>query len=129
MPISRRARAAAGLGAAVLAIAGICVAAADDFVRAHYDASTDRLVLTMQYLGTNPHHGFSLHWGRCKARTAGLASDLSARVLDDQAEDPAEMPFVVTTRFSLTDMPCRPVKLTLWTAPRFFYVLTIPPPP
>jgi len=31
-----------------------------------------------------------------------------------------------TTRFSLADLPCRPVKLTLRTAPRFYVTLQIP---
>jgi hypothetical protein len=126
---SRRSRAAAGVGAAILVLAGIRPAPADDFVRVRYDPATDQLVLTMRYQGTNAHHGFSLQWGQCKARAAGLAAQLPGRVLDDQAQDPAQSAFVVTTRIGLADMPCRPAKVTLWTAPRFFYVVMIPPPP
>jgi len=121
--------AAAGLGAAALTLAGIRAARADDFVRVSYAAATDQLVITMRYRGTNANHGFSLQWGRCKSRAGGLAAELSGRVLDDQAQDPAQTAFVVTKQFGLTDIPCRPAKLTLWTAPRFFYVLTIPPAP
>jgi hypothetical protein len=41
----------------------------------------------------------------------------------------ARQPFKKTTRFSLADLPCRPVKLTLRTAPRFYVTLQIPARP
>jgi len=38
--------------------------------------------------------------------------EIVAEVLDGQWQDAARQPFKKTTRFSLADLPCRPVKLT-----------------
>jgi hypothetical protein len=104
-------------------------ASADNFVRAYYDPSTDQLVVTMHYRGTNPDHRFSLQWGACQpAGDAGVA-EVSAVVLDSQASDAARTPFNQTTRFDLGAAPCRPAKLTLRTAPRFEYMIQIPKAP
>jgi len=47
--------------------------------------------------------------------------------LDDQFEDAEQRDFSKTVRFSLAGLPCpRPASVTLRTAPRFFYTLTIP---
>ena len=102
-------------------------APADNFVKVFYDTKTDELVVTMVYRGTNPDHNFTLRWGECLANDSGNLPGVTAEVLDDQWEDPAEQEFQKTTRFSLSDMPCsRPSIVTLRTAPRFFYSLTIP---
>jgi hypothetical protein len=102
---------------------------ADDFSKVYYDASTDELVVTMIYSGTNPDHSFSLHWGQCKEATDGNSSEVEVEVLDSQWEDPARHDFNKTVRFGLTDLPCRPAKVTLRTAPRFIYSLMIPASP
>jgi hypothetical protein len=99
-------------------------AQADTFSRVLYDRTTDQLVVTMHYRGTNPNHQFSLQWGVCQA-----GAEVSATVLDSQASDAAHAPFDRTTRFDLTGMPCRPARLTLRTAPRFLYVIQIPAAP
>jgi hypothetical protein len=100
---------------------------ADNFADIRYSAQTDRLVVTMLYRGTNPNHGFSLKWGPCEANQSGGLPGATAEVLDDQYEDAAEQDFSKTVRFSLAGMPCpRPASITLRTAPRFFYTLTIP---
>ena len=100
---------------------------ADNFTRVHYDRQTDRLVVTMVYRGTNPNHHFSLKWGECQADQSGDLPGVTAEVLDDQFDDQAQQDFTKTVRFSLKDMPCaRPLSVTLRTAPRFFYTLTIP---
>jgi len=100
---------------------------ADNFARVRYDRSTDRLIVTMAYGGTNPNHHFSLKWGECQANQSGHLPGVTAEVLDDQFEDPAERDFTKTVRFGLAGMPCsRPASVTLRTAPRFFYTLTIP---
>jgi hypothetical protein len=102
-------------------------AQADNFARIYYDRKTDQLVVTMRYRGTNPNHQFSLKWGECQAGQSGGLPSASAEVLDDQYNDAARIDFKHTTRFSLTDMPCaRPASITLRSAPRFFYTLTIP---
>ena len=102
-------------------------ARADNFVKVRYDRRTDRLVVTMVYGGTNPNHHFSLKWGECQAKQAGDLPGVTAEVLDDQFEDQAQQDFTKTVHLSLAGMPCpRPASLTLRTAPRFFYTLTIP---
>jgi len=102
-------------------------AKADNFAKVRYDRQTDRLVVTMIYRGTNPSHHFSLKWGPCQANQSGGLPGATAEVLDDQYNDAAEQDFSKTVRFSLTDMPCpRPMSVSLRTAPRFFYTLTIP---
>ena len=57
---------------------------ADDFAKVYYDASTDELVVTMIYSGTNPDHAFSLRWGQCKEATDSNASEVEVEVLDSQ---------------------------------------------
>ena len=99
---------------------------ADDFGAVYYDKKNDRLVITMLYRGTNPNHNFSLKWGRCAAQQSGNLPGVTAEVLDDQYEDPEQQDFKKTTHFSLTSLPCRPALVTLRSAPRFFYTLTIP---
>jgi hypothetical protein len=114
-----------GLASSILALS----AHADDFSKVYYDASTDELVVTMIYSGTNPDHAFSLRWGQCKEATNSNASEVEVEVLDSQWEDPARHDFNKTVRFGLTGLPCRPAKVTLRTAPRFIYSLMIPARP
>jgi hypothetical protein len=111
------------LSAAVL----LDVAHGDTFSKVFLDAAHDELVVTMAYRGTNPDHTFSLKWGPCQTMDDGSAA-IVAEVLDSQWQDAARQPYKVTTRFSLADLPCRPVKLTLRTAPRFYVSLQIPAP-
>lgn len=102
-------------------------AEADNFGNVRYDKQTDRLVVTMLYRGTNPNHHFSVKWGPCRANQSGGLPGANAQVLDDQFDDAAEQEFSKVVRFSLAGMPCqRPASVTLSTAPRFFYTLTIP---
>ena len=101
-------------------------ARADSFAAVNFDAAHDELVLTMAYRGTNPDHGFSIQWGTCQTSAGGSEQELAADVLDSQSQDPARQPYTKIVRLSLADIPCRPVKLTLRTAPRFLYTLRIP---
>jgi hypothetical protein len=100
-------------------------ARADNFGRVFYDRKNNQLVVTMIYRGTNPNHDFTLKWGECHAGQAGL-QEVTAEVLDDQFQDRAQQNFRATKNFPLDGLPCRPAKVTLRTAPRFFYTLTIP---
>jgi hypothetical protein len=111
-----------GLAVALLT----AVVRADNFANAYYDARRDQIVVTMAYRGTNPDHTFSLKWGQCKEPADGGAREIVAEVLDSQWQDAATQNFKKTTRFSLADLQCRPAKLTLRTAPRFYYTLQIP---
>jgi len=110
------------LSAAVL----LDVAHGDTFSKVFLDAAHDELVVTMAYRGTNPDHTFSLTWGPCQTSDDASEPEIDAEVLDSQWNDVASQPFQKTTRFSLADIPCRPVKLTLRTAPRFYVTLHIP---
>ena len=113
-----------GLAVALL----MTVVRADNFANAYYDARRDQIVVTIVYRGTNPDHAFSLNWGQCKESDGG-AHEIVAEVLDSQWQDAATQNFKKTTRFSLADLQCRPAKLTLRTAPRFYYTLQIPARP
>jgi hypothetical protein len=100
---------------------------ADNFGRIYYDGKTDQLVVTMVYRGTNPDHKFTLAWGACQPNQSGGMPGVTAEVLDDQFDDQAVNNYRKTKRFSLAGLPCtRPASVTLRTAPRFFYTLTIP---
>jgi hypothetical protein len=102
-------------------------AQADNFGRVYYDKKTDMLVVTMIYRGTNPNHKFSLKWGECQTDQSAGVPSAAAEVLDDQFSDAEQMDFKKTSRFSLAGLPCaRPASVTLRSAPRFFYTLTIP---
>jgi|ERR1019366_307429 hypothetical protein len=110
----------------VFAGALLDVVHADTFSRVYYDDRKDELVVTMAYRGTNPDHTFSLKWGSCQTLANATEPEIVAEVLDSQWQHVASQPFKKTTRFSLSDLPCRPVKLTLRTAPRFYVTLQIP---
>lgn len=101
------------------------IARADNFSDVHYDAPGDQLVVTMTYRGTNPDHTFSVKWGPCKDGKSG-GHEIEANVLDGQWQDAAQRNFRKTTHFSLADLNCRPAKVTLRTAPRFYYTVQIP---
>jgi hypothetical protein len=101
-------------------------ALADNFAKVYYDSRKDQLVVTMFYRGTNPDHTFSLKWGQCAKSTDGSGLAVDAEVLDGQWQDAAQRNFTKTTRFDLNDVPCRPARLTLRTAPRFYSVAQIP---
>jgi hypothetical protein len=112
---------AAGGATLLLALPG----RADTFGNVLYDRQDDQLVVTMLYRGTNPNHHFSLKWGECDSTKSDDLPEVAVEVLDDQFDDGAQQDFEKTTRFSLQDLPCRPARVTLRTAPRFVYTLTI----
>jgi hypothetical protein len=103
------------------------VAKADNFAAVRYSKESDQLIVTMIYRGTNPDHNFSLKWGPCQTDQTDTLPGATAEVLDDQYDDAAQQDFSKTVRFSLGSMPCpRPASVTLRSAPRFVYTLTIP---
>jgi hypothetical protein len=119
------------LTAFVLIIAAVIPAQitwATTFGNVYYDPNTDQLVITMSYRGTNPNHTFSLKWGRCKSGPDG-SPQIFANVIDSQWDDGAQNDYQTTTRFNLGKLKCRPVNVTLRSAPRFIYQLQIPAPP
>jgi len=115
---------------AVLASALVSPVNADTFASVHYDARTDELVATMIYRGTNPSHTFTLQWGVCPERAdSDNLYEVAADVLDAAWNDVASQPFRKTVRFSLANLACRPAKVTLRTAPRFYYTILVPRAP
>jgi hypothetical protein len=111
---------------AVLALIPIRNAHADLFDNVYYDSRTDELVVTMRYSGTNPNHDFSLKWGECRPGSTNGSSSINADVTDSQWQDVEQHEYVKTTRFPLTSLTCRPAKVTLFTPPRFEYVVFVP---
>lgn len=120
-------------GLAVLALSAVFdtrIAHADQFAAVRYDGSSDELVVTMRYQGTNPSHTFSLQWGRClRSKDDANRQQVSVAVLDNDWNDEARDSFTTTVRFALADMPCRPAEVTLRTAPRYRYTLHVPAAP
>jgi hypothetical protein len=98
---------------------------ADNFQKVSYDPATDELVIVVLYRGTNPDHQFSLKWGPCIDR-GGNRHEIVAELLDQQFQDAARKDYKKTVRMSLAALDCRPAAVTLRTAPRFDYTLTIP---
>jgi hypothetical protein len=98
---------------------------ADNFQNVSYDPATDELVIVVLYRGTNPDHQFSLKWGPCIDR-GNNQHEIVAELLDQQFEDPERKDYKKTVRMSLAAMNCRPAAVTLRTAPRFYYTLTVP---
>jgi hypothetical protein len=98
---------------------------ADNFRKVTYDPVTDELVIVVIYRGTNPDHQFSLKWGPCIDR-GGNQHEIVAELLDQQFQDAARKDYKKTLRMSLAAMDCRPAAVTLRTAPRFYYTLTVP---
>jgi hypothetical protein len=116
-----------GLVPVALAACLSLAAHADNFGAVRYNRQRDQLVVTMIYRGTNPNHKFSLKWGECQPNQEGGLPGVTGEILDDQFDDREEQDFKKNARFSLAGLPCpRPVNVTLRTAPRFFYTLTIP---
>lgn len=98
---------------------------ADEFENVSYDPAADELVIVINYSGTNPDHQFTLNWGDCQTKDDNQ-SELFGDLIDQQSRDAARQNYHKTLRFSLAGVDCRPVTLTLRTAPRFFATVTIP---
>ena len=98
---------------------------ADNFQKVSYDPATDELVIVVVYRGTNLDHQFSLKWGPCIDR-GNNQREIAAELLDQQFQDPERKDYRKTVRMSLAAMNCRPATVTLRTAPRFLYTLTVP---
>lgn len=116
---------------AVAVLIGSGVVMAGDFESVAYDSSSDQIVVTMIYDGTNPDHHFSLKWGPCRKHDQpnGRSGEnlISVDVLDDQWNDAAKNHYTKTFRVSLADVAsCRPATVTLWTPPSFTRSVNIP---
>lgn len=112
------------LGVAVSVVAA-SQAAAYAFGQATYDSKSDKLVVTILYSGTNPNHVFSLKWDECVKHPDGTA-DVTAEVVDSQAQDAANQDFKKTVRLSLEALPCRPATVTLRAGPRTYIAVRVP---
>jgi hypothetical protein len=110
---------------ALIMLIGAHDSQADNFRKVTYDPVTDELVIVVVYRGTNPDHQFSLKWGPCVDR-GGNQHEIVAELLDQQFQDASRKDYKKTVRMSLAAMDCRPAAVTLRTAPRFYYTLTVP---
>jgi hypothetical protein len=110
--------------ASVLAVSD---ARADNFKSARFDPQRNQLIVEIVYRGTNPDHTFHLNWGECRPldQERGMWQ-VAVDVLDDQWSDAALNDYSRTLKFDLSNLRCRPARVTLRTAPRFYYTLTIP---
>jgi hypothetical protein len=109
---------------APIAVLAFGPALADNFAGGRYDARTDELVIKMRYRGTNPDHNFTVQWGQCRQTDQGATID--GDVLDDQARDVERQSFTKTARFDVSALACRPVRVTLHTAPRYYFQILVP---
>jgi len=105
---------------------------AANFGAVSYDPSSDQIIATMIYDGTNPDHHFSIQWGNCRKvdqpnHPAHQTIDVS--ILDDQWNDAATKPYTKTVKVPLATLACRPATVTLRTAPDFYASLEIPARP
>ncbi|MCC6213083.1 MAG: hypothetical protein IT513_18745 [Burkholderiales bacterium] len=107
--------------ACALALSGAARAA--DIVRATYDPASDELVVEIAYRGANPGHDFVLNWDACDGAHA------SARLADRQGSENARQDFMVSERFGLADLPCRPASVTLRLGRTAHASVDIPAPP
>ncbi len=124
--MNERAFAIGATFAAAVALGAAPRVASDTFQRVSYDPATDELVIVVAYQGTSADHQFSIKWGPCQADGGGQRID--GELLDQQFRDAARQSFKTTVRISLSALDCRPAKVTLRTAPRFYYTLQIPAP-
>jgi hypothetical protein len=92
-----------------------------------YDKSTDQLVLKVGYRGTHDQHVFSINWEECKDYAFVDAKyQVMGNLVDSEPNDAGVNEYAQDLRFSLAGIECRPVKLTVRTAPGFFRTITIP---
>ena len=112
---------------AMATAAGSAMAASFGPVR--YDPSSDQLIVTMIYDGTNPDHHFSVQWGPCRKLDQPARQTIDATLLDDQWNDAATKTYTETVRVPLASVSCRPATVTLKTAPDFITSLDIPSRP
>ena len=116
------------LAAAVGLFGGPLSGYADSFQQVAYDPTTDELVVSVIYRGTNPDHEFSLVWGACQTHPDGQR-EIAGELLDSQARDAARQSYRKTVRISIADLACRPATVTVRTAPRFEFQLRVPASP
>ena len=113
-----------------LTLTATSVAKADTFGPVHYDPNTNQILVTIHYRGTNPHHHFSIQWGRCRKLHENLHGPaprvIALSILDEQGNDAAKRPYTKLVKVSLAGMPCRPATVNLFTPPGQYRSINIP---
>ena len=102
------------------------------FGSVRYDPSSDQLIVTMIYDGTNANHHFSIQWGPCRKLEQPdqpAHQTIDVNILDDQWDDAATKTYTKTVKVPLGTVSCRPATVTLRTAPDFIASLDIPARP
>jgi hypothetical protein len=95
------------------------------FSSVSYNSTSNELVVTLNYGGTNPNHQFSVQWGTCRALGSQGNHQIVAVLLDNQWDDAAQQQFTTTVHVSLADLNCRPAAVTLRSAPKYEYTIQI----
>ena len=106
------------VAAALLCLLPAATLPAATFSSAYYDASSNELVVTLVYGGTNPNHQFSVQWGTCRTLGNQGNHQIAAVLLDSQWDDAAKQTFTTTVHVSLAGVDCHPAAVTLRTAPK-----------
>ena len=124
-----RTRLAQPIAAWVLAAASAAADAAN-LLALYYDAPGDQLVATIAFRGTRPDHDFRLLWGEChKSSKQGVPYEIAALVIDADGKDAAKRNYTVLARFDLSQLDCRPARVTLRVSPRISRTVLVPARP
>ena len=92
-----------------------------------YDADKDKLVMIINYRGTNEDHEFSVQWNEC-ARLDDDRSQILGLLVDNQANDHARQEFTQEFEVDMASFSCRPAKVTIRTSAGFFMSVDVPAP-
>ena len=117
------------IAVAIAMMTDTAVVMAANFGPVRYDPSSDQLIVTMIYDGTNPNHHFSVQWGPCRTLTQPTRQTIDASIVSDQWNDAATKTYTKTVRVPLGTLSCRPATVTLRTAPDFYESLDVPARP
>ncbi|MDY6945931.1 MAG: hypothetical protein SXG53_09450 [Pseudomonadota bacterium] len=113
--------------AALLVLFHCMPASAITVNRLVYDADQDKLVMVINYRGTNEDHEFSVQWNEC-TRLDDERSQILGLLIDSQADDHARQEFEQDFEIDMAGFGCRPAKVTIRTSAGFFMSVDVPPP-
>jgi hypothetical protein len=92
-----------------------------------YDADEDKLVMVINYRGTNEEHEFSVQWNECE-RLDDEHSQILGVLVDSQPNDHARQEFTHKFEVDMSGFSCRPAKVTIRTSAGYFMSVDVPAP-
>jgi len=102
-------------------------ASAMAILSAHYEVSTDSLVLEVAYSGSHGNHPFSLIYDVCKPLSNGAApNQIATRLIDAHYNEVGSLEFKEVVSFDLSQMNCRPSVFTVRSGRTSHRTLLIP---